>query len=437
MSDAQAPVVIVGAGLAGLAAARTLVQASIPCTVLETSDRVGGRVTTEMVEGFLLDRGFQVYITSYPEGGRFLRHEALELGAFVAGSLVWAGGKLHHVADPSRHPAHGVRALFAPVVSITDIARLDRIRKNALKRLASYTPPRQLTETGLDYLRRRNVSDRAIERFFRPFFGGVLLDREVGVPHEYFEFLFGAFAAGRAALPAHGMQAIPDQLAARLPKGVVRLETTVMAIEAGGVALASGERVAASAVIIATDAEAAHRWCPALPVVEWNGCTTLYFAADRPPVSDPILVLNGSGPEDGPVNHLAVPSNAQPGYAPEDKALIAATILGDPPDPDEQLKRAVRRQLMRWFGSDPAGWKHLATYRVPNALPRFDPALNPGTVTMFEIGGMPVYPCGDYVEDASINGALRSGRRVAGAVISARRAQRPVRDVTQQGPDTA
>jgi phytoene dehydrogenase-like protein len=222
-------------------------------------------------------------------------------------------------------------------------------------------------------------------------------------------------AGGPAAVPALGMQAIPDQIAGRLPAGSVRLGVRVVRVGDREVGVEGGESVRTRAVVVATDGpEAAKLLGGEVPDPGSNGAVTLYYAADRPPVPEPILLLDGEG--DGPVNHAAVVSNASPAYAPPGRALIAASVVGVPPDDDAELDRKARAQLAGWFGPDVLRWRLLRAYRIPHALPdqtagKLDPwqrpvRLRPG-----------LYVCGDHRDNGSIDGAMTSGFRAAQAVM--------------------
>ncbi len=417
-------VIVVGGGLAGLAAARTLITQGIPTLLLEASTELGGRVATEEVEGFLLDRGFQVLLDSYPEAQRALDLAALDLRPFGSGALVRCDGRLGRVSDPWRDPVAGVRSLFSGVFTPADAWRMIRLRHDAL-----WTALRDEGPDDVRYgahpdmstaraLAGRGFSERAVDGFFRPFFGGVFLDEQLNEPKHWFEFLFAMFARGRATLPAAGMRAIPRQLAAALPPGTVRLSSQVRLARASRVELTSGETFAPRAVILATDAHALSTLVPGSRPLVWGGCVTLYYAAPRSPVGEPLLVLNGQ-PGTGPVNHVCVPSDVAPGYAPAGAHLVSATIIGSPSLDDATLDRDSRAQLGGWFGADAVrGWRLLRASRVTHALPRVAPQVAPGAsadrAVRLDSG---LYACGDHLETPSINGALRSGRRAAEALL--------------------
>ena len=409
----NADVLIVGAGLAGLACGRELARRGIAFHILEASDGVGGRVRTDLVDGFRLDRGFQIYLTAYPEGRRVLDLAALDMKPFVRGALVRLGGKFHRVADPRSEPVSAALSLFNPVGS-----PLDKVMLLNLYRKVTAEPPESSPSdrTTIELLKDAGVGGKLIDRLFRPFFGGVFLERELATSARFFRFLFPLFAEGPGAVPAPGMQAIPEQLAAGLPAGSVRLNAKVESVNDGGVTLAGGERLSSKAVVVAAEGPAAARLLgEQLTYPGSNGTVTLYYAAGEPPVKEPILVLDGEGR--GPVNNVAVMSNASPAYAPAGKSLVSASVVGVPPEGDGELDRRARAQLTEWFGGAVSEWTLLKTYRIPDARPSQPPgALDPRRRPVKLRRGL--YVCGDHRDDASIDGALTSGRRAAEALAA-------------------
>ncbi len=407
-------VVIVGAGLAGLCCARRLHRERVPFVILESSDGVGGRIRTDVVDGFRLDRGFQVFLTSYPEARETLDYAALELRAFRPGALVRHGGRFHTLADPWRRPLAGFRSVFSPVGTFADKLRIARLRARCLRGSVEDQFQRPETTTR-EALRAEGFSQAMIGRFFQPFLGGIFLESDLETSSRVFHFVFRMFSTGDATLPAEGMEAIPRQLAEGLPPGSIRFGAKVARVRPGHVELESGEVLEAGAVVVATDGVAAG---PLLgeSTVEHLGVTCLYFAAPSPPISEPILVLNGDGR--GPVNNLCVPTAVAPTYGPGGQSLVSATVLGTPPD-DGALRAGVLDQLGEWFGPVVQNWRHLRTDRVVHALPRQRPPVlaEPGSPFQPQPG---VYVCGDHRAIASINGAMVSGRRVAEKVLQDR-----------------
>jgi len=420
----SADCIVVGAGLAGLACARTLVRAGRRVIVLDAADRVGGRVATDTVDGFRLDRGFQVYNDAYPEGRRQLDLSALRLGRFETGALVALAGRLRRVADPWRRPLAAVGAVLDGTIGIGDGLRTARLRSDVLRALAGGRLDPDTSGDGQDRSTReellaRGFSSGFVRRFFVPFFGGVFLERELDTSADVFRFDFAMFARGSACLPHGGMEAIPRQLAAALPDDAVRLRARVERVEPGRAVLVGGETLSAAAVIVATEGTAAARLLPAehrgeLAARRWKGTRLIAFAADRSPLPSPTLVVNADG---GPIDNLTVPSDVVSGYAPPGRALICVSVRPDAPTDDDALADAVRRQAAGWFGDAASIWRRLAVVRVDHALPDESPASR----RLRAPGGRlatGLFLCGDHCASASINGALASGRRCAEAVLA-------------------
>lgn len=415
MSAATPEIIIVGAGLSGLACARRLAKAGLRFALLEASDDVGGRVRTDEVDGFLLDRGFQVFLPAYPMAKKMLDYDALDLHPFFRGADVFHAGAFRRLADPFYHPRQAFNHIHDSIVPWRDKWFTLLLRKEVF---GTREVPRDIKElTTEQFLRDYGFSDIFIDRFFRPFFGGIFSEKDMRTSSRMFIFLFAMFDRGGSALPARGMQTIPDQLAADLPYGSIRLNTPVVSVAPGEVTLGSGEIMKAGHIIVATSEDMAVRLLPhsgPTKVPPTRSQTCLYFATDQPLPGDAILGLDGDGR--GPVNHACIVSNVSPHYAPPGQKLIAATILGSPSS--GELESVVREQMCAWYGPGAHHWRHLRTYHVRNAQPEnrqlhvgespCDPLIAPG-----------LYRCGDYCEDVSINGALLSGDRTGKAVIEA------------------
>jgi phytoene dehydrogenase-like protein len=406
-------VLVIGGGLAGLCCGFHLHQRGLAVQVLEASDGIGGRVRTDQVDGFLLDRGFQVLLTAYPEAQRVLDYAALDLRPFYPGALIRYGGRFHRFADPWRHPLDGLSGLFSPVGTFADKLKTPGLRRRALAGSLSELYHRPETTT-LQWLRTLGFSEAMIDRFFKPFIGGVFLDPDLEVSSRMFEFCFRMFALADTAVPSGGMGAISHQMASRLPKEIIRLGIRVESIYEGGVRLSSGEEVKARAVVIATEGPEAARLLGEGKPPGSRSVTCLYFGADEPPVSEPILMLDGEGR--GLVSNLCIPSNVAPSYAPKGKALLQATVLGNPPESDDQLELRVRSQLGEWFGQKVRNWKLLRIYRIRHALPIQTPSVPNPFHKPVRIRPW-LYVAGEYGSVASIQWALASGRQAAEAIL--------------------
>lgn len=397
-------VVVVGAGLAGLACARRLHEAGVATTVLEAADAVGGRVRTDVVDGMLLDRGFQVHNTGYPEAQRVLDHARLELRRFSSGALVRVGDRLHRVGDPRRAPTWAPGTVRAPIGSLRDKALIASLAAQAALHSADTLLSRPETTT-YDALRARGLSDEVIDRFLRPFLSGVFLEPDLTTSSRFFDLVWRSFARGEQVVPAGGMGELPRQLAEGLPD--VRLSTPAEQVRAGRVRT-GGEELRPRAVVVATDAPTAATLLPGLVVPASCGVTTHYHLAPEPPVDQPAVVLDGE--RRGPVASSVVLTNAAPSYAPGRHLVSSSVVSGDASEP------AVRAHLARLYGVDTSRWQHVRSYEIPHALPRQDPPMGRFRRSVRLEAGL--FVCGDHRDSASIQGALVSGRRAAGAVLA-------------------
>jgi phytoene dehydrogenase-like protein len=307
--------------LAGLAAAVELHGAGHAVRVFESSDRVGGRVATDEADGHLLDRGFQVLLSAYPEARALLDLDQLDMRWFQPGALVRVDGAFHRVDDPVADPGRILSTMQAPVGSLADKLRILAFRR-AVRRGPVEAVWNRPDTTARERLESAGFSPVMINRFLRPLFAGITLDPELSGSSRMLEFVFRMLSDGPVGVPAAGMAAIPAQLAGRLPVGAITLSAAVESVSAGAVALASGEKIEADAVVVATDRAGAAALC-GIDDPGWRSTTTVWFAADEPPVPDPILVLNGEATT--PVNSLAVLSAVAPAYAPSGSCTIAVS----------------------------------------------------------------------------------------------------------------
>lgn len=418
--------VVVGAGVAGLNAAAKLHEAGVRVLLLEASDGVGGRVRTDEVDGFLLDRGFQIFLTSYPEAKAALDYQALDLRPFYAGALVRFEGTFHCVADPVRHVFDGLGSLTNPIGSVGDKLLVGLFRLKSL--LGSVDDLLKAPEMStLQRLQSEGFSPQMIDRFFRPFLGGIFFDRNLGTTSRLFSFVMRMLATGQNCLPAGGIGAVADQLASRLPSSAIQLNTPVAAVASSGsgggavVTLADGSSISAQAVVVAVEGPEAARLLGAAlqgaPSKAATGVGTccLYFKADRPPRAGNTLYLDGEGA--GLVNNMCFPSEVSPTYAPAGKTLVSVSTIGTLDGMSEQqLAVAVKAELAGWFDAGAvAGWEHLRTYRIPFAQPNQAPPTD--LFRPVSLGGS-LYVCGDHRSAATLDGALQSGRLAAEAVVS-------------------
>jgi phytoene dehydrogenase-like protein len=404
----SADVVVIGAGLAGLAAARTIQHSGHSVVVVEAGDAVGGRVRTDNVDGFLLDRGFQVILTAYPELDTQVDMDALDVQAFDPGAMVWRNGRGHVVSDPFRKPFTLLSTAFAPIGTLFDKVRIVALRARVLRRSSASLLGGQDVSTDVA-LRTFGFSSRMIDRFFRPLFGGIQLDPHLATSRRMFDVIFRSLSQGQSVVPSRGMEELPRQIASHLPPGTIVLNSRVTELRDTTVVLESGSTITARAIVVATEGPAASKLL-GLPAVESRTVGCVYFSADKPPTHKKLVVLDGTGK--GPVLNVAVLSNIAPSYAPPGKHLIVAALPGVCTG---DLEAMSREQLRDWWGPQVDAWKHVRTYAITHGGPVQKPPFAPKQRVNLGNGR---FVCGDHRDTGSIQGALFSGRRCGEAVIN-------------------
>jgi hypothetical protein len=386
-----AEVAVVGAGLAGLACARVLQQRGMDVVVLESASRVGGRVATDTVDGFLCDRGFQVLLTGYPAARRWLDMEALSLRSFPAGALIRHGQSWVKLGDPLRHPGDLMATLTCPVGSFSDKLRVGFLR---LALAAGW--PLCTQGSTQDLLTRWGFSREFIERFFRPFFGGVFLERELSTLAAKFAYLFHLFSSSRVTVPARGMGAIPQQLAEPL-SGQVWLNTPFQGLDGTLLSTPRGQLLAKNVVL----AGAAQEAVLGGPITPFQRTQTHYFTTSNWPWGDHLMLG-----QPGSVIVTLAPLRA---YSRDGQTLLAASVVA-PQASLEPGHAAASLQLESWFPD--LKFRHLASYDIPLALPVEETDLQRSPRL-----GEHFFACGDHRQSGSIQGALESGEQAASAII--------------------
>ncbi len=413
----DADVIVIGAGLAGLQSARRLERGGLSVLVLESADAVGGRVRTDRVDGFLVDRGFQVLNPAYPAVRRWVDVPALGLQRFGVGAIVRTGDRTTTLAHPLRHPRHALTTMSSRLTPPSDLMALARWigptlwRATAASRAASDATLREsLDAVGLTGRLRHDVLDT--------FLAGVLAESTGESSANYVRLLVRSFALGAPGLPAAGMQALPEQLAAALVGGI-RLGTAARELRdtADGVRVTTDTgSLSARAVIVAVGPQDV-AGLTALSAPETHGLTTWWFRATGEPRTGPFLLLDatrpGGGPA-GPIWNSAVISEAAPSYAPDGRHLVQATTLLDRPD-GRATEAEVRQDLARLYATPTDRWEVVAHHVVEHTLPAQPPPLADRAYTW---AGDRVVVAGDHRATGSIQGALVSGDRAARAVAT-------------------
>jgi phytoene dehydrogenase-like protein len=395
-------VVVVGAGLAGLSAATRLAAAGRDVHLVDAADHAGGRLTTTRVDGFTVDRGFQVLNTGDPRVAD-LDLDALHMGWFWTGAIVQGEDGAHRVVDPRDHPGALLDTVRAPIGGLHRKAALA-----ALSARAGYLPVSRLLSarerTAEEALRAAGVGEQALETFLRPFLAGVLLEDELATSSRYLDLVWRSFVRGRVGLPAAGMQSVGEQLAARLPAGQVHLGLPVTAVDGRSVRTATGTTTA-DAVVVATDPDTAAGLLPGLGSSAPRQVTTHLHVLPRSPWSSPLIVLGRPG---GQLVNTVVVSDAQPAYSPDGRALVASSTLAPTREAD------VREEVARAHGVQAAELNHLTSVTVTGAQPAATPPLQHRRAVDLGEG---LFVCGDHRDTPSIQGAMASGARTARAVL--------------------
>ncbi|MFE9045322.1 NAD(P)/FAD-dependent oxidoreductase [Streptomyces sp. NPDC007818] len=408
--DVDVDVVVVGAGASGLACTADLLAAGLRVSLLEAGDAVGGRMRTDRIGGFTIDRGFQVFNTSYPQVKRRLDLKALRLRPFTAGVLVHTPDGPRRFTDPTRRRrARGGRGRLLPAegVSARDLAALSLMSARDLLAPVSWLRGRTDATTATA-LADAGLSAELVEGLLRPFLSGVFLEDDLETSARFFHLVWRSMLRGTLCLPADGIGAVPAQLAARLPDGVLRTGARVTSLTSGGVALADGAELSARTVVVATGGRAAAELLPGLDVPGGRTVTTLYHAAARSPLAEPTLVVDSRRR----FLNSCVLTEVHPGFADDGRALVSTSVLGTP-GPAEVAD--VEAALGEAYGTDVAAWEAVHRVTVPDALPAMPPPLALSRTTRFGPGR---YACGDHRATGSVQGALASGTRAAREVLA-------------------
>jgi phytoene dehydrogenase-like protein len=414
-------VIVVGGGLAGLVAAKHLATEGVDVRLFERDSSVGGRVRTDTVDGFTLDRGFQVLFTSYPAVRSELDLDALRLREFKPGAVLARPGGRTLLSDPLRDPGALLDTALNRDVTLGDKLRILRLRR----RLANKSLPAILDSdegTIEDALREWGFSERFRERFAAPFYGGITLDRSLSSSRLVFEYTFKMLSEGRIAVPAAGMGAIPKQLAEQARAAGASIETdhevtAVTPTDDGVEVTVDGWTVEGDGAVVATDPREANELTGCSIPTASQSCVTQYVSipgtvdlnADRR------LLLNV---EDDQPNQIAPLTDVAPGFSPDDRQLLSATFLGAPERSDEELAATVRETLSAWYPEERfAEMDLLETYRIPFAQFAQPPGFTESRPRVDDPEG-PVFLAGEYTEWSSIQGAMVSGRRGARATAN-------------------
>jgi protoporphyrinogen oxidase len=402
---------IVGAGISGLVAAYELERAGYNPIILEASDGVGGRVRTDEFKGYLLDRGFQVLLTAYPEAQRYLDYETLNLKRFNPGAIILRPGNSFSIHDPLRNPLKLLNMVFSSVGTFLDKIKIFRLTKSLEKKSVEeiFAEP---TQTTLQFLQDYGFSEKIIENFFKPFFKGIFLENDLNTSSRMFKFVFKMFALGHAAIPEKGMQQIAEQLKNRLTKSQLILNSPVKKIDGTTLHLSSGGEVKAHRIIVATRPD---KLIPQLSgqFGPWRKVINIYFSLSHSFIAQPMIALVPD--EQFLINNLVFLTDVSKAYTNNGKALLSVSIT-KPVEANDKLEKLVAIELEALTGIKEEYFEHIKTYTIHEALPQVDDlagSLSPGNTKVAD----GVFLAGDFLLNGSINAAMTAGRKAAEAVI--------------------
>ena len=401
---------IIGGGISGLIAARVLEEHGLSATIIEASDRLGGRVKTDVVDGYSLDHGFQVLLTAYPAAKKYLDFDALELQEFLPGSAIFKNGKQKIIGDPLRNLSLLLPTLFSGIGTVNDKVKIlalnRRLKKKSIQNIFA-----EKEQTTRAYLENIGFSEAIITDFFTPFFSGIFLENKLETSSRMFEFVYKMFGEGNAALPKDGIQAIPKQLFEKLKSTTCVFNTKVKSVENGSIKLESGETLKSNFTIIATQASGLVSNLKN-QATQWKSCDTLYFEVAKREIKKPLIGLIAM--HNALINNIFYHTSLQTS-ATATKELLSVTVVDKQNLTNRQLVTEVQKELKELCNIDSCTF--IKQYNIPMALPNLQDIqyeMLPSETRLTET----IFLAGDTQLNGSLNAAMIAGERAALEVIN-------------------
>ena len=401
---------IIGGGISGLIAARVLEEYGLSATIIEATDRLGGRVKTDVVDGYSLDHGFQVLLTAYPAAKKYLDFDALALQEFLPGSAIFKNGKQKIIGDPLRNLSLLLPTLFSGIGTVNDklkiLALNRRLKKKSIQNIFA-----EKEQTTLAYLENIGFSETIITDFFIPFFSGIFLENKLETSSRMFEFVYKMFGEGNAALPKYGIQAIPKQLFEKLKSTTIIFNTKVKSVENGSIILESGETLKSNFTIIATQASGLVSNLKNQATL-WKSCDTLYFEVAKREIKKPLIGLIAM--HNALINNIFYHTSLQT-CATATKELLSVTVIDRQNLTNKQLVTEVQKELKELCNIDYCTF--IKQYNIPMALPKLQDIqyeMLPSETRLTET----IFLAGDTQLNGSLNAAMIAGERAALEVIN-------------------
>ena len=401
---------IIGGGISGLIAARVLEEHGLSATIIEATDRLGGRVKTDVVDGYSLDHGFQVLLTAYPAAKKYLDFDALALQEFLPGSAIFKNGKQKIIGDPLRNLSLLLPTLFSGIGTVNDklkiLALNRRLKKKSIQNIFA-----EKEQTTISYLENIGFSEAIITNFFTPFFSGIFLENKLDTSSRMFEFVYKMFGEGNAALPKDGIQAIPKQLFEKLKSTTIIFNTKVKSVENGSIKLESGEAIKSNFTIIATQASGLVSNLKN-QATQWKSCDTLYFEVAKREIKKPLIGLIAM--HNALINNIFYHTSLQTS-ATATKELLSVTVIDRQNLTNKQLVTGVQKELKELCNIDSCTF--IKQYNIPMALPNLQDIqyeMLPSETRLTET----IFLAGDTQLNGSLNAAMIAGERAALEVIN-------------------
>jgi protoporphyrinogen oxidase len=401
---------IIGGGISGLIAARVLEEHGLSATIIEATDRLGGRVKTDVLDGYSLDRGFQVLLTAYPAAKKYLDFDALALQEFLPGSAIFKNGKQKIIGDPLRNLSLLLPTLVSGIGTVNDklkiLALNRRLKKKSIQNIFA-----EKEQTTISYLENIGFSEAIITDFFIPFFSGIFLENKLETSSRMFEFVYKMFGEGNAALPKDGIQAIPKQLFEKLKSTTIIFNTKVKSVENGNIKLESGETLKSNFTIIATQASGLVSNLKNQATL-WKSCDTLYFEVAKREIRKPLIGLIAA--PNALINNIFYHTSLQTS-ATALKELLSVTVIDRQNLTNKQLVAEVQKELKELCNIDSCTF--IKQYNIPMALPKLQDIqyeMLPSETRLTET----IFLAGDTQLNGSLNAAMIAGERAALEVIN-------------------
>ena len=396
-------IIIVGAGISGLACAQKCNENSKDFLLIEKSSRIGGRVGSVKSERFIFDIGFQVYNTAYSTTNKLLKNKPEEYLPFMPGAKIMIKDSSTIISDPMRNFSKILNTIFSPAASLSDKIRVLKL-KNHLSNYSIELDDSEDMQT-IDYLRWYGFSEKIIGNFFNPFFSGIFLEDRLETSSKFFKYVFSNFNSGLAVLPKNGMQEIPNQIISNIDPSQILLNTQVDKILPGNkLELSNGSTVVFNSLILTNESCA----LAGQPSIKYNSVSTAYISSNRSFKDSRYIHLF---PQDDLINNIAFVSSVSPNYAPNNKTLLSISILGK--NEIREIDKKLKQKMVFYFGGD------ISDYTVEKTINTKKATLNqlPGFYeNKIKQEGNVIF-AGDHMFNGSIEGAAISGIKAYERII--------------------